>query len=66
MYERNTGAVRSLMIAVTIAVVVILVAMAIDTFAPVWARMCFYFFCPLGIVLLVEAIKNGWFDSSDD
>ena len=66
MYERNTGAVRSLMIAVTIAVVVILVAMAIDTFAPVWARMCFYFFCPLGTVLLVEAIKNGWFDSDDD
>ena len=66
MYERDTGAVRSLMIAVAIAVTVIIVAMAIDTFAPIWARMCFYFFCPLGTVMLVEAIKNGWFDSSAD
>lgn len=66
MYEKDTGAVRSLMIAVAIAVTVIIIAMAIDTFAPIWARMCFYFFCPLGTVLLVEAIKNGWFDSFDD
>lgn len=65
MYGKDMGAARSLLIAVSIAAVFILVAMAIDTFAPIWGRMCFYFFCPLAVGIVVEGIKNGWFDSSD-